>query len=76
MRMSLHEGIVRQLAEFGEGSVHLSTSTFEEFTATSDEQCVASEHTTRGAFIRGICCIIANRVLGVARSRDTSAKCM
>jgi len=46
--MSLHEGIVRQLLSLVRAAVHLSTSTFEEFTATSDEQCVASEHTPGG----------------------------
>lgn len=35
--ISLHGGVVRELPEFTEGIVHLSSGAFEEPTATSDE---------------------------------------
>jgi hypothetical protein len=70
--ISLHVGVVRKFPKFREGVVHLGTSAFKEFTATTDKQCIAGEYTTRNFFIGCICRIIANRILGVAWCGNTS----
>lgn len=61
------DGLVRKGAEVAESCVHLFTGSFKESAATSDEECVASEHASCVVLVDFVGDVVAYGILCVAR---------
>ncbi len=68
----VHDRLVWKGAEVGERGVHLAADALEETAAACDKQGVAREDAA-GMVPSVVGHVVANRVLGVARRRETSA---
>ena len=62
----IHDCVIRQRPEIVQGGDHLFARAFEESTAASDEERIASEDTPRMVLIHVISYVVTDGILGVA----------